>query len=204
MCPVWSGSELATTHSGRTGLIRRPYRRVPRSLGAHGPAARLITLTDPGGVGCLTRTSSVCPAVSACCRGGFRSRQPRRSLPATRSLRQERRSASRADAMEGLAPHCARSSGLRRASRDLRRIEWSDQVRDELTSYRGALSWLIEQVRSVGSFDVWSGLMVRVRVRAGRSQRVAWGSPPRRLPFAAVVPIVILGCGSRRRSSFHS
>ena len=55
----------------------------------------------------------------------------------------------RDDALEGLARYCAGEASL--AAEGLvgpAQVEWLDRVRDDLESYRGALTWLIERGRS--------------------------------------------------------
>ena len=54
----------------------------------------------------------------------------------------------RDDALEGLVRYCTAEASL--AAEGLvgpAQVEWLDRVRDDLESYRGALTWLIERGR---------------------------------------------------------
>jgi hypothetical protein len=55
----------------------------------------------------------------------------------------------RDDAMEGLVRYCTTEAGI--AADGLvgpAQTEWLDRVREDLESYRGALTWLIERDRA--------------------------------------------------------
>ena len=66
----------------------------------------------------------------------------------------------RDDAIEGLVRYCMREASL--ALDGLvgpAQVEWLDHVRDDLESYRGALTWLIDHARPTEASEIGSGLM---------------------------------------------
>ncbi len=66
----------------------------------------------------------------------------------------------RDDALAGLARYCTAEASL--AAEGLfgpAQVEWLDRVRDDLESYRGALTWLIERGRPAEAADIAWGLM---------------------------------------------
>ena len=66
----------------------------------------------------------------------------------------------RDDALAGLARYCTAEASL--AAEGLfgpAQAEWLDRVRDDLESYRGALTWLIERGRAAEAANIAWGLM---------------------------------------------
>jgi predicted ATPase len=81
----------------------------------------------------------------------------------------------REDAMEGLARYCAREAAL--ASEGMAgpaQVEWLDRVLDDLESYRGALAWLVKQVRPSEASEIASGLMAFWLMRGHLSEGLQW------------------------------
>jgi len=80
----------------------------------------------------------------------------------------------RDDAMEGLARYCTGEAS--RASKALigpPQVEWLDRVRDDLESYRGALTWLIEQGRAAEATGIAWGLKYFWLIRS-HAEGVQW------------------------------
>ncbi len=82
----------------------------------------------------------------------------------------------RDDALEGLVRYCTRGSRSRRggAGRTWHRLEWLDRVRDDLESYRGALTWLIERGRSAEACDIAWGLLFFWMIRGHAAEGLRW------------------------------
>jgi predicted ATPase/DNA-binding XRE family transcriptional regulator len=81
----------------------------------------------------------------------------------------------RDDAMEGLVRYCTREASL--AASGLvgpAQVEWLDRVREDLESYRGALTWLIERGRSAEASDIASGLMFFWWIRGYAAEGLQW------------------------------
>jgi len=81
----------------------------------------------------------------------------------------------RDEAMEGLAGYCTREAFL--ASEGMTgpaQIEWLDRVRDELESYRRAMTWLIEHTRPAETAAVASGLTLFWLMRGHLSEGLQW------------------------------
>jgi predicted ATPase/DNA-binding XRE family transcriptional regulator len=79
------------------------------------------------------------------------------------------------DALGGLARYCAGEARL--AARGLfgpAQAEWLDRVRDDLDSYRGALTWLIERGRSVEAGNIAWGLMYFWVIRGHAVEGLQW------------------------------
>jgi predicted ATPase/DNA-binding XRE family transcriptional regulator len=78
-------------------------------------------------------------------------------------------------AVEGLVRYCTREASL--ALEGLvgtAQIEWLDRVRDDLESYRGALTWLIECGRPAEASDVAWGLMAFWLMRGHLAEGLQW------------------------------
>jgi predicted ATPase/DNA-binding XRE family transcriptional regulator len=89
----------------------------------------------------------------------------------------------RDDAMEGLARYCMGEAAL--ASEGLvgpAQIEWLDRVRDDLESYRGTLTWLIEYVRPAEAADITWGLMAFWLMSGHLSEGLQWYEQTLSLP----------------------
>ena len=81
----------------------------------------------------------------------------------------------RDDALEGLARYCTGEASL--AAEGLvgpAQAEWLDRVRDDLESYRGALTWLIERGRPAEASDIAWGLMFFWVIRGHAAEGLQW------------------------------
>jgi predicted ATPase/transcriptional regulator with XRE-family HTH domain len=79
------------------------------------------------------------------------------------------------EASEGLARYCADEAFL--ASHGLfgaAQAEWLDRVRDDLESYRAALTWLIERGRPTEAADIAWGLMYFWVIRGHAVEGLQW------------------------------
>ena len=81
----------------------------------------------------------------------------------------------RDDALEGLVRYATAEASL--AAEGLRgpqQIEWLDRVREDLESYRGALTWLIERGRSAEASDIAWGLKYFWLIRGHAAEGLQW------------------------------
>jgi predicted ATPase len=81
----------------------------------------------------------------------------------------------RDDALAGLARYCVAEASL--AAEGLvgpAQVDWLDRVREDLESYRGALTWLLERGRVVDASDIASGLMIFWAVRGLAAEGLWW------------------------------
>jgi hypothetical protein len=95
----------------------------------------------------------------------------------------------RDDAMAGLARYCAAEASL--AARELfgaSQAEWLDRVRDDLESYRGVLTWLIEQRRPAEAANIAWGLMYFWVIRGHAAEGLHWYQQALSLPSLPPVP----------------
>ncbi len=84
-------------------------------------------------------------------------------------------SGERGDALAGLARYCTGEATL--AAEGLvgpAQAEWLDRVHDDLESYRGALTWLIERGRSAEASDIACGLMYFWLIRGHAAEGLWW------------------------------
>ena len=107
----------------------------------------------------------------------------------------------RDDAMEGLVRYCAAEASL--AAEGLvgpAQSEWLDRVRDDLESYRGALTWLIDRDRPAEASDIAWSLFFFWGIRGHAAEGMQWYdqilSRPSLLP--AVESRALLGTGAMR------
>ena len=78
-------------------------------------------------------------------------------------------------AQEGLARYCTNEAGL--AAKGLvgrAQVEWLDRVRDDLESYRDALTWLIERGRAVEASGIACGLRYFWLIRGHAAEGLQW------------------------------
>src|SRR5829696_6139913 len=97
--------------------------------------------------------------------------------------------AERDDAMAGLARYCAGEASL--AAQELfgaSQAEWLDRVRDDLESYRGVLTWLIEHRRPAEAANIAWGLMYFWVIRGHAAEGLHWYQQALSLPFLPPVP----------------
>jgi predicted ATPase/DNA-binding XRE family transcriptional regulator len=81
----------------------------------------------------------------------------------------------RDDAMEGLVLYCRGEASL--VTEGLvgpAQVEWLDRVREDLESYRGALSWLVERGRPTEAFDIAWRLMWFWVIRGHAIEGLRW------------------------------
>jgi predicted ATPase/DNA-binding XRE family transcriptional regulator len=81
----------------------------------------------------------------------------------------------RDDAMEGLVRYCTAEAVL--AADGLvgpAQAEWLDRVREDLESYRGALTWLIERARPAEAADIAWALMFFWLIRGRAAEGLQW------------------------------
>jgi predicted ATPase/DNA-binding XRE family transcriptional regulator len=81
----------------------------------------------------------------------------------------------RIDAMEGLVAYCAAEASL--AAEGLvgrAQGEWLDRVRDDLDSYRGALTWLIDRDRPVEACHIAWSLFFFWGIRGHAAEGMRW------------------------------
>ncbi len=81
----------------------------------------------------------------------------------------------REDALGGLARYCA--GGASRAAEGLvgpQQVDWLDRVREDLESYRAALTWLIERGRSAEASGIAWGLKDFWLIRGHAAEGLQW------------------------------
>ena len=81
----------------------------------------------------------------------------------------------RDDALAGLARYCTAEASL--AAKELfgpAQAEWLNRVRDDLESYRGALTWLIERRRPAEAANIAWGLMYFWVIRGHAAEGLQW------------------------------
>ena len=91
--------------------------------------------------------------------------------------------AERDDAMDGLARYCVGEAA--RAETGLRgpaQAEWLSRVRDDLETYRAALTWLIERNRADDAADIALGLKYFWLIRGHAAEGLQWYEQILRLP----------------------
>jgi hypothetical protein len=81
----------------------------------------------------------------------------------------------RDDALEGLVRYCTGEAALAAAGLvGPGQIEWLHRVREDLESYRGALTWLIERGRSAEACDIAWGLKYFWLIRGHAPEGLRW------------------------------
>jgi predicted ATPase/DNA-binding XRE family transcriptional regulator len=81
----------------------------------------------------------------------------------------------RDDALEGLVRYCSGEAAL--AAEGLigpAQVDWLDRVREDLESYRAALSWLIERGCAIEASDIASELMIFWAIRGYAAEALGW------------------------------
>jgi tetratricopeptide (TPR) repeat protein len=89
----------------------------------------------------------------------------------------------RDDALEGLVRYCTGEASL--AAEGLvgpAQVEWLDRVREDLESYRGALTWLIERNRPAEAADIAWNLMFFWLIRGHAAEGLRWYDQTLSLP----------------------
>jgi predicted ATPase/DNA-binding XRE family transcriptional regulator len=107
----------------------------------------------------------------------------------------------RDDAMEGLARYCAVEASL--AAEGLvgpAQGEWLDRVRDDLESYRGALTWLLDRDRPAEASDIAWSLFFFWGIRGHAAEGTRWFDQILSRPSLppAVESRALLGTGAMR------
>ncbi len=81
----------------------------------------------------------------------------------------------RDDALEGLVRYAAAEAALAAEGLvGLNQLEWLDRIREDLESYRGALTWLIERGRSSEAADIAWRLMFFWMIRGHSLEGLRW------------------------------
>ncbi len=95
----------------------------------------------------------------------------------------------RDDALEGLVRYCTDDASL--AAEGLfgpAQAEWLDRVRDDLESYRAALTWLIERGRPAEAANIAWGLMYFWVIRGHAAEGLQWYEQVLSLPSLPPAP----------------
>ena len=95
----------------------------------------------------------------------------------------------RDDALAGLARYCTAEAVL--AAKGLvgpAQAEWLDRVRDDLESYRAALTWLIERGRPAEAANIAWGLMYFWVIRGHAAEGLQWYEQILNLPSLPPIP----------------
>jgi predicted ATPase/DNA-binding XRE family transcriptional regulator len=105
----------------------------------------------------------------------------------------------RDEALEGLVRYCTGEAAL--AAEGLigpAQVDWLDRVREDLESYRAALSWLIERGRSTEASDIACGLMFFWMIRGHAAEGLQWYEQILNLPrlTAAAESRALLGAAA--------
>jgi predicted ATPase/DNA-binding XRE family transcriptional regulator len=98
-------------------------------------------------------------------------------------------SGERENALAGLARYCTAEAA--RAAEELfgsAQAEWLDRVRDDLESYRAALTWLIERGRPAEAANMAWGLMYFWVIRGHATEGLQWYEQVLDLPSLPPVP----------------
>jgi len=81
----------------------------------------------------------------------------------------------REDALEGLVRYASSEAALAAEGLGgLEQLEWLDRVREDLESYRGALTWLIERGRASEACDIAWGLLFFWMIRGHAAEGLRW------------------------------
>ena len=89
----------------------------------------------------------------------------------------------RDDALEGLVRYCTREASLAASGLvGLAQIEWLNRVREDLESYRGALTWLIERGRPAEAAEIAWRLWFFWLVRGHAAEGLRWYEQTLRMP----------------------
>ena len=81
----------------------------------------------------------------------------------------------RDDALEGLVRYASAEAALAAEGlAGLAQLEWLDRVREDLESYRSALTWLIERGRSSDACDIAWGLLFFWMIRGHAAEGLRW------------------------------
>lgn len=92
----------------------------------------------------------------------------------------------RDDAVEGLVRYCTREAALAREGLvGAAQIQWLDRVREDLESYRGALTWLIEHGRAEEAAEIAWGLKYFWLIRGHAAEGLRWSEEILHLPGLA-------------------
>ena len=110
-------------------------------------------------------------------------------------------------ALAGLARYCGDEASL--AAEGLvgpAQAEWLDRVRDDLESYRGALTWLIERGRPAESANIAWGLMHFWVIRGHAAEGLQWYEQILNLP--SLPPVheseALVGAAMKENSGAHA
>jgi predicted ATPase len=91
------------------------------------------------------------------------------------AVRELTESGERDDAMEGLVRYTTGEAALAREELfGPRQVEWLERVRDDLESYRAAMTWLIEHGRAIEASEIASGLTMFWAIRGFAAEGIRW------------------------------
>jgi predicted ATPase/DNA-binding XRE family transcriptional regulator len=95
-------------------------------------------------------------------------------------------SGERDDAVEGLVRYCTREAVLAREGLvGCAQIQWLDHVREDLESYRGALTWLIQHGRADEAAEIAWDLKYFWLIRGHAAEGLRWSEEILQLPALA-------------------
>jgi predicted ATPase/DNA-binding XRE family transcriptional regulator len=81
----------------------------------------------------------------------------------------------RDDALAGLSRYCASQAAVAAVGLvSPAQVEWLHRVREDLESYRGALTWLLERGRAADAAHIASGLMLYWQIRGRSAEGLQW------------------------------
>ena len=107
----------------------------------------------------------------------------------------------REDALEGLARYCAAEASLAADGLvGVAQVEWLDRVRQDLESYRAALTWLIDRDRPAEEAEIAWSLFFFWAIRGHTAEGIRWYEQilSRRSLPPAVEARALLGTGAMR------
>jgi predicted ATPase/DNA-binding XRE family transcriptional regulator len=105
----------------------------------------------------------------------------------------------RDDALEGLVRYTTAEASLAAEGlRGLAQVDWLDRVREDLDSYRSALTWLIDRCLSVEASEITWGLFFFWVIRGHAAEGLRWYEQILHLPSlpTAVESRALLGAGA--------
>jgi tetratricopeptide (TPR) repeat protein len=81
----------------------------------------------------------------------------------------------RDDALAGLSRYCASQAAVAAVGLvSPAQVEWLHRVREDLESYRGSLTWLLERGRAADAAHIASGLMLYWQIRGRSAEGLQW------------------------------
>ena len=91
------------------------------------------------------------------------------------AMRELTAAGERDEALEGLVRYCTAEASLAESGLAGRaQVEWLNRVHDDLDSYRGALTWLIEHRRGAEAAAIAWGLLLFWVIRSHAAEALSW------------------------------